>query len=100
MANVLVTGGYGCIGSETAKWLLRNSKAAVVVGSRRVSSERSERVFHDVDRSADQILSGDFNAVGGKVVPDDGGGRERARLQLKKRLVHVLSFLDQRLASP
>lgn len=51
MANVLVTGGYGCIGSETAKWLLRNSKAAVVVGSRRVSSERSERVFHDVDRS-------------------------------------------------
>jgi len=26
-----VTGGYGCIGAETVKWLLRNSNASVVV---------------------------------------------------------------------
>jgi len=46
---VLVTGGYGCIGAETTKWLLRNSSAKVVVGSRQVGDERSQRVFHDVE---------------------------------------------------
>ncbi len=49
--NVLVTGGYGCIGAETTKWLLRNSDARVIIGSRKINDQRSERVFHDVDRS-------------------------------------------------
>ena len=49
--NVLITGGYGCIGSETAKWLLDNSQATVVICSRQVSPERSARVFHDADRT-------------------------------------------------
>jgi len=49
--NILITGGYGCIGAETAKWLLRNSDAAVVICSRTVNAARSERVFHDVNRS-------------------------------------------------
>lgn len=49
--TVLVTGGYGCIGAETTKWLLRNTEAEVVICGRRVSSERTERVFHDVDRA-------------------------------------------------
>lgn len=48
--TILVTGGLGCIGAETSKWLLRNSDASVVVGSRSVSDERTERVFYDVDR--------------------------------------------------
>ena len=48
---ILVTGGYGCIGAETAKWLLRNSAASVVVCSRQDGNERTERVFHDVDRT-------------------------------------------------
>ena len=49
--KVLITGGYGCIGSETAKWLIRNSAAEVVIASRRISEQRTERVFHDTDRS-------------------------------------------------
>jgi len=49
--NVLITGGLGCIGSETAKWLIRNSDVGVVVSSRRVTPDRIERVFHDVDRA-------------------------------------------------
>lgn len=48
---ILITGGFGCIGAETTKWLLRNSQATVVVCSRRVSAERTERVFHDVNPS-------------------------------------------------
>ena len=48
--TILVTGGYGCIGAETTKWLLRNSDASVVICSRTVSDERTERIFHDVDR--------------------------------------------------
>ncbi len=57
--NVLITGGYGCIGAETTKWLLRNSDAALVVCSRRVCPERSERVFHDVDRSRITFIAAD-----------------------------------------
>ncbi|MCH2203567.1 MAG: NAD-dependent epimerase/dehydratase family protein [Fuerstiella sp.] len=49
--RIFITGGYGCIGSETSKWLIRNSTATVVVCSRKVSTVRTERVFHDVDRS-------------------------------------------------
>lgn len=48
--TILITGGYGCIGAETSKWLLRSSDASVVVGSRTVSEERTERVFYDVER--------------------------------------------------
>jgi nucleoside-diphosphate-sugar epimerase len=33
-ARVLVLGGYGCIGVQTVKWLLANTNATVVVGSR------------------------------------------------------------------
>lgn len=49
--TVLITGGYGCIGSETAKWLIRNTDAAIVIASRQVNDERTKRVFHDVDCS-------------------------------------------------
>ncbi len=49
---ILVTGGYGCIGSELIKWLLRNSDEKIVLGSRSISTERTQRVFHDVDYQA------------------------------------------------
>lgn len=48
--TILITGGYGCIGAETAKWLLRSSDASVVICSRTVSDDRTEQVFHDVER--------------------------------------------------
>jgi nucleoside-diphosphate-sugar epimerase len=48
---ILVTGGYGCIGAQAVKWLLRNTDADVLVGSRKANEARTERVFHDVDRS-------------------------------------------------
>lgn len=57
--NVLITGGYGCIGAETAKWLLKNSDASVVICSRTVSPARSERVFHDADRSRLTFIAAD-----------------------------------------
>ncbi len=57
--NILVTGGYGCIGAETTKWLLRNSDASVVICSRSVSAERTERVFHDVDQKRLTVLKAD-----------------------------------------
>jgi nucleoside-diphosphate-sugar epimerase len=58
--TILVTGGYGCIGAETTKWLLRNSTAPVVVCSRSVSDGRTERVFHDVDRTRLRVLAVDI----------------------------------------
>lgn len=57
--NILITGGYGCIGAETAKWLLRHSDAAVIICSRNVSAERSARVFHDVDQSRLTFIQAD-----------------------------------------
>ncbi len=48
---ILVTGGYGCIGAELVKWLLRNTNDEVLLGSRTVNSSRTEKVFHDVDRA-------------------------------------------------
>ena len=57
--TILVTGGLGCIGAETAKWLLKNSDAAVVVCSRSVSEERTERVFHDVPRERLALVRAD-----------------------------------------
>lgn len=59
--TILVTGGYGCIGAETSKWLLKNSDASVVVCSRTVSVERSERIFHDVDRERLTTVKVDVN---------------------------------------
>ena len=59
--NILVTGGYGCIGAETVKWLLKNSAADVVVCSRSVSPDRSERVFHDTDRSRITFIKADVS---------------------------------------
>jgi nucleoside-diphosphate-sugar epimerase len=47
--TILVTGGFGCIGAETSKWLLRNSDASVVACSRSVSQQRTERIFQHVD---------------------------------------------------
>jgi nucleoside-diphosphate-sugar epimerase len=47
--RVLITGGFGCIGAETAKWLLANTDSEVVVCSRSVSSDRIERVFGNAD---------------------------------------------------
>jgi nucleoside-diphosphate-sugar epimerase len=57
--TILVTGGYGCIGAETSKWLLKNSDASVVVCSRDVSDERTERVFYDVPRERLAIVRAD-----------------------------------------
>jgi nucleoside-diphosphate-sugar epimerase len=57
--TILVTGGYGCIGAETSKWLLRNSDASVVICSRKVSDERTQRVFYDVDRERLTALQAD-----------------------------------------
>ncbi|HUP78445.1 MAG TPA: NAD(P)-dependent oxidoreductase [Pirellula sp.] len=57
--RVLITGGFGCIGSETSKWLLRNTSASVVVCSRGVNENRTERVFHDVDRSRVKAIAVD-----------------------------------------
>ena len=50
-ARILVTGGYGCIGVQTVKWILTNTAASVVVASRDVSDERTERFFHDDDHA-------------------------------------------------
>ena len=49
--RVLITGGYGCIGAETAKWLVRSSDSHVVIGSRDISEQRNTAVFGGVDRS-------------------------------------------------
>jgi nucleoside-diphosphate-sugar epimerase len=57
--HILITGGYGCIGAATAKWLVRNSDAEVIICSRTVSEERSERVFYDVDRSHLTFIAAD-----------------------------------------
>lgn len=46
---ILVTGGYGCIGAELIKWLLRQTNHDVLLASRTVNDERTQRVFHDVD---------------------------------------------------
>lgn len=50
-ARILVLGGYGCIGVQTVKWLLANTSATVVVGSREVSPQRTQRLFEDADHT-------------------------------------------------
>ncbi len=47
--RILVTGGFGCIGAQTVKWLLANTSATVVVGSREVSAQRTQNLFSDED---------------------------------------------------
>lgn len=59
--HILITGGYGCIGAETAKWLLKNSDADVIICSRKVSPDRSERVFHNADRSRLTFIKADVS---------------------------------------
>lgn len=50
-ARILVTGGLGCIGAQTVKWLLTNTSATVVAGSREISAQRTQRLFSDEDHS-------------------------------------------------
>lgn len=59
--TILITGGYGCIGCETAKWLIAHCDAELIVCSRSVSSARSERVFHDVDRDRMMFVQADVS---------------------------------------
>ncbi len=54
--TILITGGYGCIGAAAAKWLLSHSDANLVIGSRRVDSTRTERVFDGADVSRMQFV--------------------------------------------
>lgn len=43
--QILVTGGFGCIGVQVVKWLLSNTDATVIVGAREVTAERIRRLF-------------------------------------------------------
>ena len=45
--RILVTGGFGCIGTQVVKWLLSNTDATLIVGAREVSTERINRLFGD-----------------------------------------------------
>lgn len=57
--TILVTGGYGCIGAETVKWLVRNTQAHIVICSRHVSQERTDRVFHGIERERVDVVQAD-----------------------------------------
>ncbi len=57
--RVLITGGFGCIGAETAKWLLANTDCEVVVCSRSVSPVRIERIFGAADSDRLTCLEAD-----------------------------------------
>lgn len=54
---ILVTGGYGCIGAELIKWLLKNTNVPVLLGSRSISEARTNRIFYDVPADHLQRLS-------------------------------------------
>ncbi len=56
----LVTGGLGCIGAETTKWLLKHTNAKVVVCGRDINLQRVERVFHDVDKTNLKVVAIDI----------------------------------------
>ena len=45
--RILVTGGFGCIGTQVVKWLLSNTDATVVVGAREVTDARISGLFGD-----------------------------------------------------
>ncbi|MDA7907151.1 SDR family oxidoreductase [bacterium] len=55
----LVTGGLGCIGAETTKWLLKNTTANVVICGRDVRPARVARVFHDITRTRLKVIAVD-----------------------------------------
>ena len=57
--TILVTGGYGCIGAETTKWLIKNTDATVVICSRSVSEQRTRRVFDSIDLSRLHVVQAD-----------------------------------------
>ena len=57
--TILVTGGYGCIGAEAVKWFVHNTSASIVVCSRHVSDQRTDRVFYDIDRSRLRFVKAD-----------------------------------------
>lgn len=50
-SSILITGGYGCIGAEAAKWLMKHTEANVVIVSRRANEQRSAKQFGECDRS-------------------------------------------------
>ena len=54
---ILVTGGYGCIGAELIKWLLENTTVKVLLGSRSVSEDRTNRTFYGVPAERRERLS-------------------------------------------
>lgn len=58
--KILITGGLGCIGSEAAKWLLKNTDAQLMLTSRDTSPNRVARVFHGVDHSRVEVLQLDM----------------------------------------
>ena len=62
--TIFVTGGYGCIGAETTKWLLNNTDSLVVICSRQVSAERTERVFYGVDCERLTVVQADVTDQG------------------------------------
>ena len=62
-ATVLVTGGYGCIGAETVKWLVRETDCRVVVCSRSVHAARSEAVFGDLDHQQLSFVQADVTDI-------------------------------------
>lgn len=43
--SILITGGLGCIGVMTARWLLENTNSRVVIGSRRANQEAVQQCF-------------------------------------------------------
>ena len=54
--KILITGGLGCIGSEAAKWLLKNTDANLTLTSRDTSAERVARVFYGIDHSRVEVI--------------------------------------------
>ncbi|MAI32660.1 MAG: hypothetical protein CMM07_13435 [Rhodopirellula sp.] len=56
----LVTGGLGCIGAETTKWLLNNTTGRVVICGRDVNLKRVKRVFHDIDTTNLKVVAVDI----------------------------------------
>lgn len=56
----LVTGGLGCIGAETTKWLIKNTSGNVIVCGRDVSKQRVDRVFAEIDRTKVKTVTADI----------------------------------------
>ena len=69
-----VTGGLGCIGAETTKWLLNQTNGQVVVCGRDTARQRVERVFANVDRSRLTVVTADVTdqRLLGQLLSDHG----------------------------